>query len=64
MSSGTRVRVEGVGKRYGGVTNAAGGLGHGWLEETVAQALAITLVAPFVALVGVLLYFDLRARER
>jgi hypothetical protein len=45
------------------VTNAAGGLGHGWLAETVAQALAITLLTPFVALVGVLLYVDLRARE-
>jgi hypothetical protein len=46
------------------ITNAAGGLGHGWLEETVAQALAITLATPFAALVGVLLYFDLRAREQ
>jgi hypothetical protein len=45
------------------ITNAAGGLGHGRLERTVAQALAITLVTPFAALVGVLLYFDLRARE-
>ena len=45
------------------ITNAAGGLGHGWLEQTVAQALAITLVTPFAALVGALLYFDLRARE-
>jgi hypothetical protein len=45
------------------ITNAAGGLGHGWLEQTVAQALAIALAAPFAALVGVLLYFDLRARE-
>jgi hypothetical protein len=46
------------------VINAVGGLGHGWLEETVAQGLAITLAAPFAALVAVLLYFDLRARER
>jgi hypothetical protein len=44
--------------------NAVGGLSHGWLEETVAQALAITLAAPFAALVAVLLYFDLQARER
>lgn len=46
------------------LTNAAGGLGHGWLIQTVAQALAITLVTPFAALVGVLLYLDLRARQR
>jgi hypothetical protein len=45
------------------LTNAVGGLGHGWLEQTVAQALAIALVTPFAALVGVLLYFDLRARQ-
>jgi hypothetical protein len=45
------------------LTNAAGGLGHGWLEQTVAQALAIALVTPFAALVGVLLYLDLRARQ-
>jgi hypothetical protein len=45
------------------VDNVAGGLGHGWLAETVAQALAITLVTPFAALVGVLLYLDLRARK-
>jgi hypothetical protein len=44
------------------VINAVGGLGHGWLEETVAQALAITLATPFAALVAVLLYLDLRAR--
>jgi hypothetical protein len=42
---------------------AAGALGLGWLAETVAQALAITLAAPFAALVGVLLYLDLRARR-
>jgi hypothetical protein len=45
------------------VGNAAGGFGHGWLAETVAQALSITLVTPFAALVGVLLYLDLRARQ-
>ncbi len=42
---------------------AADGLGLGWLAETIAQALSITLVAPFAALVAVLLYLDLRARE-
>jgi hypothetical protein len=45
------------------VDTAVGGLGHGWLAETVAQALSITLVTPFAALVGVLLYRDLRARR-
>jgi hypothetical protein len=45
------------------IDNAAGGFGHGWLAETVAQALSITLVTPFAALVGVLLYLDLRARR-
>ena len=45
------------------VDNAAGGFGHGWVAETVAQALAITLVTPFAALVVVLLYLDLRARR-
>jgi hypothetical protein len=45
------------------VDYAVGGLGHGWLAETVAQALSITLVTPFAALVGVLLYHDLRARR-
>jgi hypothetical protein len=45
------------------VGNAAGGFGHGWLAETVAQALSLTLVTPFAALVGVLLYLDLRARQ-
>jgi hypothetical protein len=44
------------------IDNAAGRLGHDWLAETVAQALSITLVAPFAALVGVLLYLDLQAR--
>ena len=43
--------------------NAVGGLGHGWLAETVAQALSITLVTPFAVLVAVLLYLDLRARR-
>jgi hypothetical protein len=45
------------------VINAAGGLGHDWLVETIAQALSIVLVTPFAALVGVLLYLDLRARK-
>ena len=45
------------------IDNAAGRLGHGWLAETVAQALSIILVAPFAALVGVLLYLELRARS-
>ena len=45
------------------VDTAVGTLGHGWLAETIAQALSITLVAPFAALVGVLLYLDLRARR-
>jgi hypothetical protein len=35
----------------------------GWLAQTVAQAVAITLTTPFAALVGVLLYLDLRARR-
>lgn len=45
------------------VTNAVGGFGHGWLAQTIAQALSITLATPFAALVGVLLYLDLRARK-
>jgi hypothetical protein len=45
------------------VDNAAGGFGHGWVAETIAQALAITLAAPFAVLVAVLLYLDLRARR-
>jgi hypothetical protein len=45
------------------VDTAVGTLGHGWLAETVAQALSVTLVTPFAALVGVLLYLDLRARR-
>lgn len=45
------------------VDTAVGTLGHGWLAETVAQALAITLATPYAALVGVLLYLDLRARR-
>ena len=36
--------------------NAVGGLGYGWLAETVAQALSITLVTPVAVLVAVLLY--------
>jgi hypothetical protein len=45
------------------IDNAVGGFGHGWVAETAAQALAIALVTPFAALVGVLLYLDLRARK-
>jgi hypothetical protein len=45
------------------VDNAGGGLGHHWAAETVAQGLAITLVAPYAVLVLALLYLDLRARE-
>jgi hypothetical protein len=45
------------------VDNAVGGLGHGWLAETIAQAAVITLVVPFAVLVVVLLYLDLRARK-
>jgi uncharacterized membrane protein YtjA (UPF0391 family) len=45
------------------IDTAVGSLGHGWLAETLAQALSITLVTPFAALVGVLLYLDLRARR-
>jgi hypothetical protein len=45
------------------VDTAVGRLGRGWLAETAAQALSITLVTPFAALVGVLLYLDLRARR-
>jgi hypothetical protein len=45
------------------VTTAVGGFGHGWLAQTVAQALSITLTMPFAALVGVLLFLDLRARR-
>jgi hypothetical protein len=52
-----------LGLAVGLVTGAVGGLGRGWLAETIAQALAITLVTPFAALVGVLLYLDLRARR-
>ena len=44
------------------VESAAGALGDGWLIETVAQALAVTLAAPFAALVAVLLYLDLWVR--
>jgi hypothetical protein len=45
------------------VEGAVGAVWHGWLAETVAQALSIVLVTPFAALVGVLLYLDLRARK-
>ena len=45
------------------VDTAFGSLGHGWLAETAAQALSITLVTPLAAIVGVLLYLDLRARR-
>jgi hypothetical protein len=45
------------------VDGAAEGLGIGWLAETIAQALSITLATPFAALVAVLLYLDLRARR-
>jgi hypothetical protein len=38
-------------------------LDAGWLAQTVAQAVSLTLVAPFAGLVGVLLYLDLRARK-
>jgi uncharacterized protein UPF0259 len=44
------------------VVNGVERLGDGWLAQTVAQALAITLATPFAALVGVLLHLDLRAR--
>jgi hypothetical protein len=45
------------------VDAGVGRLGRGWLAETVAQALSITLVTPFAALVGLLLYLDLRSRK-
>ncbi|HJW36318.1 MAG TPA: hypothetical protein VJ769_06745, partial [Actinomycetes bacterium] len=45
------------------VDGAAEGLGLGWLAETIAQALSITMATPFAALVAVLLYLDLRARR-
>ena len=45
------------------VDTAVGSLGHGWLAETLAQALSITLVTPFAALVGVLRYLDRGARR-
>jgi hypothetical protein len=51
-----------LGLAVGLVDVAAEGLGLGWLAETIAQALSITLAAPFAALVAVLLYLDLRAR--
>lgn len=43
--------------------NAARRLAHGWLAQTVAQGVSITLVTPFAALVGLLLYLDLRSRK-
>jgi hypothetical protein len=45
------------------IDSAAGGLADGWVAQTVAQALSIVLATPFIALVGVLLYLDLRARK-
>jgi hypothetical protein len=42
---------------------ADGGVGIGWLEQSVVQGLAITLVTPFAVVVLALLYLDLRARE-
>jgi hypothetical protein len=45
------------------VSNAVGGFGRGWLARTVAQGLSMTLATPFAALIGVLLYLDLRARK-
>jgi hypothetical protein len=45
------------------VIKAVGGFGDGWLAGTFAQALGIMLATPFAALVGVLLYLDLRARQ-
>jgi hypothetical protein len=50
-----------LGVAVGLVTGAVGRFGRGWLAETIAQALSITLVTPFAALVVVLLYLDLRA---
>jgi hypothetical protein len=41
---------------------AVGRAGDGWLAQTVAQAIAVTLAMPLVALVGALLYLDLRDR--
>jgi hypothetical protein len=52
-----------LGLAVGLVTGAVGRFGRGWLAETIAQALSITLVTPFAALVGLLLYLDLRARR-
>jgi hypothetical protein len=43
---------------------AVGLVGDGWLAQTVAQAIAVTLAMPLVALVGALLYLDLRDRPR
>jgi hypothetical protein len=53
-----------IGLTTGVVDGVAGRLiGGGWLAQTVAQAVAITLATPFAVLVGVLLYLDLRARQ-
>jgi hypothetical protein len=45
------------------VTRTPAAAGLGWLAQTVVQALAIILVTPFAALVGVVLHRDLRARQ-
>jgi hypothetical protein len=48
-----------------GLVELAGGLaGDGWLAQTVAQAVAVALAMPLAALVGSLLYLDLRDRPR
>jgi hypothetical protein len=46
------------------VGGAVGLVGDGWLAQTVAQAIAVALTMPLVALVGALLYLDLRDRPR
>jgi hypothetical protein len=43
---------------------AVGRVGDGWLAQTVAQAIALALAMPLVALAGALLYLDLRDRPR
>ena len=43
---------------------AVGLAGDGWLAQTVAQAVAVALASPLVALVGAPLYLDLRDRPR
>jgi hypothetical protein len=45
------------------VVRAPADAGGGWLVQTVVQGLAVILVTPFAALVGVVLYRDLRARQ-